>query len=907
MTNYLLGLNFYRHTEPKLIRNQNDLQLFVHLNRLYLITSFFLQDEGFFGVGEEHQSAALNVIAVLFGTDGKKESPFKHLLRIKDEEQDDGTPQQHDEAGDFTVQFEMDMDSSEKCDDTSGGTGNGSSRTGSRTGSCSDIPSSSDHESLPRDPCSSDSINELFESLTGCAACSQLQQTDNNNIGATSHINSAFVTAAATGLCDHICSAGGGGASQWPRGDPLYRRRSSGIVTTTTTSGNIPSIPKSTENQVPDDRPDSGDLNLQELFGSFSAASETQQQQQKLNAECEDDSLTLQNQSSIITSSSTSSISVKSNNSNNSFSLPSNNSGSGSRTTTSRLPSNHNTFSLNSSNRDNACLNSANSDCSAFGTHTLPVVVVATGMGLDRKSSATETDKDDQSLPKATFHWTLDDSNCQEDAGEALLSPLVMEPSELGEVIGTAIDNSTVFSFSHVQEGLMEEPKTSGLELLGNPEMLSSLCLSQLGEENDIVRIELPQVGDSPERAASLPSPSVLTSPGVVGTGGGGGLDHAVADDHHSGGGESLVSPLVVHHLEVQQPRHVRGSSLSSDDGDGVDPTLCAAGPRIDSAELRLNLDFILDNSDDDDDHDHSQHDHDVISGATCACNLDLSYHGSHHQNEGPSDLDLDPHDPEVFQDLASELKLNLDFIDDEDQPGDLSLEDVFISEPSPPGITATTIQQQQQQQQPQVNSIYTGCGPLETIHSGQISSSSATTTTASNICDTTKANCESKINDNGKGAVVNCVADHNNSLLWFLSGDFEIWSSVFENVTARSPHHFWPAQFTSQVSSERSGSVTCLSLDGSDLCRGSWSSSNGSSLFFNPLNPWGTTWLPISPRREEHNDQTTSSTAATAACRPTSRLWDVNLQKISSSEFESPRERCSTIENIQRYLMNLR
>ena len=95
------------------------------------ICELFLQDEGFFGVGEEHQSAALNVIAVLFGTDGKKESPFKHLLRIKDEDQDEETSQQQqqqqDEVGDFTVQFEMDMDSSEKCDDdNSGATGTGS-------------------------------------------------------------------------------------------------------------------------------------------------------------------------------------------------------------------------------------------------------------------------------------------------------------------------------------------------------------------------------------------------------------------------------------------------------------------------------------------------------------------------------------------------------------------------------------------------------------------------------------------------------------------------------------------------------------------------------------------------------------------------------------------------------------
>ena len=430
-----------------------------------------------------------------------------------------------------------------------------------------------------------------------------------------------------------------------------------------------------------------------------------------------------------------------------------------------------------------------------------------------------------------------------------------------------------------------------------------------------MVRIELPQVGDSPEKAASLPSPSVMIPPVGGGLGGREGLD---PDGCGGGGGESLVSPLVVHHLEVQQQaRHVRGSSLSSDDGEGgVDQAaLLAAGPRIDSAELRLNLDFILDNSDDEDEvhHDHGEPDHDVISGAACACDLDLSYHGSHHhhQNEGPSDLDLDLHDPEVYEDLASELKLNLDFIDDEDQPGDLSLEDVFISEPSSPGAT-TTVTTTLQQQPPQGNSMYTGCGPLDTIHSGQISSSSATkTTTTSNICDTI-ANCESKNNVNSEvGATVgSCAADHNNSLLWFLSGDFGIWSSVFENVTsARSPHHFWPSQFTSQVA-ERSRSVTCLSLDGSDLCR-SWGSSNGSSLFFNPLNPWGTTWLPISPRREEHGDQTTTSTSTStttaAACRPTSRLWDVNLQKFSSSEFESPRERCSTIENIQRYLMNLR
>ena len=890
---------------------------------------------------------------MLFGTDGKKESPFKHLLRIKDEEPDEETSrqqqqqqqqQQQDEAGDFTVQFEMDMDSSEKCDDdNSGATGTGSG-TGSYdpsggSGSCSDVPSSSsDHESLPRDPCSSDSINELFESLTGCPACSQLQQqTDNNNIGA-SHLNSAaaFVTAA-TGLCDHVCSAaGGGGAPHRPRGHPLYRRRSSGKVTTTTatTGGNIPSIPKSTENQVPDDTPDSGDLNLQELFGSLSAVSEMQQQQQqqeqqqlqqKLNADSDEDTLTLQNQSSMITSSSSSlssSFSVYSDNTSNSLSLPSNN---GSITTTSRLLSNQNTFSLNGSNSNSVatattgnCLNSVNSDCSVFSAQTLPVVVVATGMGLNRKSSSTETSgRDYQSMPQATFHWTLDDSNCQEDAEEALLSPLVMEPSELGEVMGTAHDTSTMFSFSHVQENeLIEEPTTSSADLLGNPEMLSSLCLSQLGEENDVVRIELPQVGDSMEKAASLPSPSVMIPPVGGGLGGGEGLDRDGCD---GGGGESLVSPLVVHHLEVQQQsRHVRGSSLSSDDGDGgVDQAAhLAAGPRIDSAELRLNLDFILDNSDDEDEdhHDHGQPDHDVISGASCGGAIDLSYHGSHHhQNEGPSDLDLDLHDPEVYEDLASELKRNLDFIDDEDQPGDLSLEDVFISEPSSPGAT-TTVTTTLQQQPPQGNSMYTGCGHLDTIHSGQISSSSATkTTTTSNICDTI-ANCESKNNVNSDvGATVgSCAADHNNSLLWFLSGDFGIWSSVFENVTsARSPHHFWPSQFTSQVAERsRSRSVTCLSLDGSDLCR-SWGSSNGSSLFFNPLNPWGTTWPPISPHREEHGDQTTTSTytstTTAAACRPTSRLWDVNLQKFSSSEYESPRERCSTIENIQRYLMNLR
>ena len=119
-----------------------------------------------------------------------------------------------------------------------------------------------------------------------------------------------------------------------------------------------------------------------------------------------------------------------------------------------------------------------------FSAQTLPVVVVATGIGRGRKSSSSEAGRDDQSMPQATFHWTLDDSNCQEDAGEALLSPLVMEPSELGEVMGTAHDTSTMFSFSHVQEkGLMEEPTTSSADLLGNPEMLSSLCLSQLGEE----------------------------------------------------------------------------------------------------------------------------------------------------------------------------------------------------------------------------------------------------------------------------------------------------------------------------------------------------------------------------------------------------------------------------------------
>ena len=760
---------------------------------------FTFQDEGFFGVGEEHQSAALNVIAVLFGTDGKKESPFKHLLRFKDEEQEDDT---QDESGDLTVQFEMEM-YNEKSDESSGS---------------SDIPSS-DHESLPRDPCSSDNLSELFESLTECTACSQLQQ-QTNDIGA-SQINSAFATETHVG-CTHD--------SQRPRGDPLYRRRSSGrIATAGGTEENTPNIPKSTENQVPDDRPDSGDLNLEELFRLGSLPTTVQHQDQ---AECND--MLLENQSSIFTSSSSSSFNVHSNSNSNSFSLPSNN--------TSRLPSSQNTFSLHSNALTGSCLNSVKSDYSVFGTQTLPVVVVASGL----ESHTDKSDgKNDDAIPKATFHWTQDDSNCLEDAGEALLSPLVLELCEVeGEMEQT--HKLSAFEFPHVQQGPMEEPSSTTLqgELQGEPKLLSSLCLSQLGVEKIAAPLVFPEVGDSPERCVSPPT-----------------LQLPRECIEQADGGESLISPLI-QHLKVQQ-RLFRGSSQSSEDGEGPEASSSLhVGPRIDSAELRLNLDFILDNSDDEDDC--------TSSAVAASCDLDFSY-----QNEAPSI-------PEKL--LEAELKLNLDFIDEEDHPGDLSLDDVFITEP--PQLFTTTIVQQQ--------ATNAGSEAVDRIQLGQISNSSAITTNS--VCDIV-ANCGSKNNNNGAvKSAVNYTVDQNNSLFYFLNGDFGIWSSVLESVAARSPHHFWPSQFT-QVG-ERAASVSRLPLEGADLGR-SWGSSSSGSLFLSSGNPWGTTWLPISPRREEDKDRTTT------ACRPTSRLWDVNLQKFAS-EFESPRERCSTIENIQHYLMNL-
>ncbi len=188
------------------------------------------------------------------------------------------------------------------------------------------------------------------------------------------------------------------------------------------------------------------------------------------------------------------------------------------------------------------------------------------------------------------------------------------------------------------------------------------------------------------------------------------------------------------------------------------------------------------------------------------------------------------------------------------------------------------------------------------------------TNTSKSNICDKVM-DCEnislSGHKNNSKSEALDSAGGfYSNSVLFHLPGHVGIWTSVLD-----SPRHLWPANFA--VTTDRASSAmsctcmpahpltcTCVFESTEEVYATSWGSG---SLSLSSSNPWsGANWLPISPRTGEshrENDVTTSGNSA-GIPRPTSRLWDVNLQK--QWDFESPRERCPTIENIQRYLINL-
>ncbi len=723
-------------------------------------------DEGFYGVGEEHQSAALNVIAMLFGSDVKKKSPFRPLC-IKDEAEDSCMELPMQLHAEEDNNNEKNVESAEESDEKE------------------------TEESCP-------SLQDL---LTGCQACSQLQQHEmNSKIGASHTVNAAFMPATRQRQQQQDPTAG----TSWDPpdcavGEPLYRRRSSGKVAE---NSNAPCIPASSENEVLDDRPDSCDISLQGLFQDASSSSGSLPPcavpSEYAPRTVEHLSTLSLNQSSIASVSSSSS------------SLSSSTASAPSMFHLFHSHSNPYTFTSNANtsvniNATGSCLNSINSDYSVFSTQTLPVVVVASGRDLGI-SSETENSDHERAMPKATFHWTLDDSNCQEDAGESLLSPLAAE-SSLEEAENSQSTPATACR-QHTQSNVRKK-----------------LVFSHDDDEfaDDYVSLENEQTLEVAEGAV--------------------------------GGGESLISPLTQHLLLEEERR--RGASVSSDDGEGKD--LIPADPHIDSAELRLNLDFILDNSTDEEAEGVGSSD--VSIGQESSQQISL--------NEAPSDLDQ-----EVFEDLEDDLQLNLDFIDeDEEHPGDLSLEDVFLSNV----LEADVV--------PQIDSGNGSCALTErTANELQQQGSNV----RRNDCDNL-ANLELySSNESNSNSISNAVGPREN-LLRLLQGDFGIW---LQSVAEQSPRHFWPAHLNQEMEATTS-SFSCLPREGNDI-HPIWGSGTASSLVMNLASPWSSIWLPISPRRDVDNEN---------IGRPTSRLWDVNLQKWS----ESPRERCPTLENIQPYFVNLR
>ncbi len=680
-------------------------------------------DEGFYGVGEEHQSAALNVIAMLFGTDAKEEWS---LPKITYEEEDT----EQSKSPDPVVQREVVDNNNEKEEQL-------------RTFSISTDDSSRE---------------QLYELLTGCKNCSQLQKRADVKFGASQSVNSGLVARPR----DPVGAAWK--APEPPGRHPLYRRRSSGrIGDGGADETNAPCIPANTENQVLDDRPRSCDLSVDQLFhtGPLPTAGGCATAQEPEASELGNFSL---EQSSIVSSSSsTSSAYHLFHSHSNPYSLP------------------NNVTSSVHSNSTGSCLNSINSDYSVFSTQTLPVVVVASGRDLDLHSGTTEPD-DDSSLAKATFHWTLDDSSCQEDAGEALVSP---PDRECGGSATEHEDDQRVHSRARKKLVFSEEAA------------------------------EEVQASSSPLLAGRS------------------GADDSV---------DSLVSPLMLR-LCLGGEDHVRGPSLSSDDGDAGEQPLVAADPHIDSAELRFNLDFILDNSTDEEEPDVESSDASHEANPTFL-------------NEATSS-DLEQ-DVDVFEDLAEDLQLNLDFInEEEDHLSVTSVEDLF----NPSDAVKDSV-----------------ASAESTVATELVCQGLGANSVQSSVCDTL-ANCvdSSESDWDTSRELLDSLAS-NGSLLCFLQGDFGIssgvWSSVLESVTGQhSPHQEY----------ETGGSFACFPFENSH--NGAF---HAGSLLLSPGNPWGSVWLPISPRREEEEYS-----------RPTSRLWDVNLQ--------SPREGCATIENIQHYLRNLR
>ena len=459
------------------------------------------RDEGFFGVGEEHQSAALNVIAVLFG---KKESSFKHLFNISDENENENLQMDIEEilccGSDFLNSNPSKVLPALHCEER-------------KQEQCSGGDYKDEQEELKRD------VDELFESLVGCEACNQ-QQT----IGA---------------------SQGPSTMSSVTHG-PLYKRRS----VSRGSGGNTPIIPQSTENDIPDDRPprsESADLD----FNLHTAAPLSE-----LHLMTPGDDL--ENSSTILNAA------REANFVNSSFS------------------------------ETGSCLNSKQYDFDVFKSQTVPVVVVATG--VDQSAPLSDCDVD-PTTPKATFHWTLDDSNCHEDAGEESVSPLVIHPNHFGEVVEepTLLPSQGVttelrqsnsipdfcFSFSqdHLEKSFspygpddshhgeaLEKPRSPiGLHLHQYEREGSDQPYSPMGPRFQQYR----QLMDQTESPITRQLDSLLNDA----------LDHTripfrmglLPVDEHASGEESQISPMM-QRLQLTDAGQ-RGPSLSSDDGDAVEVT----------------------------------------------------------------------------------------------------------------------------------------------------------------------------------------------------------------------------------------------------------------------------------------------------------------------------------------------
>ncbi len=489
---FVCGLHTFTDPQGEIL-SENILILQVDISLSSIFQESLEHDEGFFGVGEEHQSAALNVIAVLFG---KKESSFKHLFNISDENENENLQMDIEEilcqGGDFLnskpSQVLPTLNEDGKQEECTGG------------------DYKDEQEELKRD------VDELFESLAECEACSQ-QQT----IGA---------------------SQGPSTMSSVTHG-PLYKRRS----VSRGSGGNTPIIPQSTENDIPDDRPSRSqsadlDLNLHAVAPPLSEL--------HLMTPGND----LENSGAIL-----------------------------------NCPGEPNL--VNSSfSETGSCLNSNQYDFDVFKSQTVPVVVVASGM--DQAVNLTDSDVDPMH-PKATFHWTLDDSNCQDISVEEPVSPLVIHPNHFGEAVEepTLHSNSNsvpnlCFSFSqeHLDQSLSPAygPEFSRQsETLEEPRSPIGLHLHQYGREGSEQPYSPmgPQFQQYRQMMDQTESPITRQLDYLLNDS----LDHTKAPlrmgflpiDEQPSDAESLITPMM-QHLRLEDSGK-RGPSLSSDDGEAEGTT----------------------------------------------------------------------------------------------------------------------------------------------------------------------------------------------------------------------------------------------------------------------------------------------------------------------------------------------